>query len=219
MSADFAKGRSTRHELQIARGVALDAYSGFEQILLQVFVHLLGTNMKLGGIIFFRLQNSGLRIRILTELIEAKFNDRYDRFWFGTDKVDGLMDLIAKLDQRRNEIVHWTTIASGSSEAWVIRPPHLWSGKKGPRSLHFEDVYEFVARCHCLRHYAGNFNWRTRVYREGEDSEKARAWLDIFEQPPSYPPGQDHPLSRIWTESQIPRLSSLRKSRVRTSAP
>ncbi len=45
-------GQLSRYELQIARGVALDAYSDFEQILMEVFAHLIGANMKLGGIFF-----------------------------------------------------------------------------------------------------------------------------------------------------------------------
>lgn len=202
---EFEKGESHRRELHVARGVALDAHAGFEQLLLEVFAHLMDTNLKFGGIVFFRLTNAGLRNRILEDLIAAKFKGRFDLFWFGTPKQDGLMKLIRQVDQRRNEIVHWKSVFSISGTTFELTPPNVWNETGRPNRITVDDIYEFTAKCDCLRHYAGNFNWRTTIYREGENSDKSRAWLDRFDQPPSYPPDEDHPLFKIWTESRTRR--------------
>ena len=201
-------GQLSRYELQIARGVALDAYSDFEQILMEVFAHLIGANLKYGGIVFFRLTNTGMRIKILEKLIDAKHGTQFDQYWHGIQKQDGLFDLIRQLDQRRNEIVHWKAVGTLPSHEFSLRPPNLWSGKKNVKSLSIDDVYEFVAKVDCLRHYAGNFNWWTTRRKEGEPlPAKFVPWRDIFSQPPSFPPSQDHPLFQIWKAPQNRRLA------------
>ncbi len=205
-------GQLSRYELQIARGVSLDTYSDFEQILMEFFAHLIGANMKLGGIVFFRLTNSGLRQKVLEDLIDAKFGSQYDQFWHGTSKQTGLFGLIRQLEQRRNEIVHWKAVGLTSKMEFGLRPPNLWSGKKGT-SIFIENVYEFVAKADCLRHYVANFNWWTVRRKEDEPlPEKFVPWRDIFSQPPAFPPSQDHPLFPIWKAPQNRRLSLRRKS-------
>ncbi|QDL99018.1 hypothetical protein FLL57_17660 [Rhodopseudomonas palustris] len=197
----------SRYELQIARGVSLDAYSAFEQILMEVFAHLIGANMKLGGIVFFRLTNSGLRQKILEDLIDAKFGKQYDQYWHGTPKQAGLFGLIRQLEQRRNEIVHWKAVGLTSKMEFGLVAPNIWSGRKGS-SIFIDDVYEFIAKADCLRHYAGNFNWWTVRRKEDEPlPEKFVPWRDIFSRPPSYPPSQDHPLFPVWKAPQNRRLS------------
>ncbi|HEY0848753.1 MAG TPA: hypothetical protein VGD96_02495, partial [Bradyrhizobium sp.] len=131
----------------------------------------------------------------------------FDLFWHGDGKNPGFLKLIRQLDQTRNQIVHWKAVGLASVVGFGLVPPNIWRGKKDQGKLITQDIYEFVAKCHCLRLYAGNFNWRTIRYQDGEDSEKARKWLDIFDRPPAFPPGPDHPLFQTWQLHRTPHLS------------
>lgn len=206
----LAQAEKSRTLLQFVRGRALDAYSGFEQIFMEVLAHLLGTDLGVGGIIFFRLSSAGLRNRTIEELIQRRFGPRFDNYWFGTKKQPALMELIGQIDDRRNHIVHWKPIfkSEGLNE-FVLTPPNLWNKKPNTPYLTIDDICEFKAKCDCVRHYAGNFNWRTTRYREGDNTSHARAWLDKFERPPEFPPPEvGHPLSKLWKEQKVrPRIA------------
>lgn len=197
---DDAAIEHTRSLLQTARGQALDAYSGLEQILMEVFCYLIDANLGRGGIVFFRLASVGLRNRVIADLIESKHGTKFNAFWFGTDKEGGLLTILRQVDQRRNEIVHWKPVYERKVGEFVLRPPNLWHIKPNYPFITIDDIYEFIAKADCVRHYAGNFNWLTTRYREGDDSAHARAWLDKFEQPPAYPPPTGHPLFQMWQE-------------------
>ena len=194
---DFAIAEKSRSVLQSARGQALDAYSGLEQILMEVFCHLISADLGLGGIVFFRLTNAGLRNRTIQELIKKKHGTKFDIFWFGNQKENGLMKILQQVDQTRNEIVHWKPVYEHAIGEFVLKPPNLWNAKPNSKFITINDVHEFIAKTDCARHYAGNFNWRTIHYREGDDSPHALAWLDKFERPPAYPPPEGHPLFQM----------------------
>jgi hypothetical protein len=197
------QAEQSRAMLQFVRGRALDAYSGFEQIYMEVLAHLIGTDLGIGGIIYFRLTSAGLRNRTIEDLIERKHGDRFNAYWFGTKDRPALRELIRQIDDRRNQIVHWKPVFNHDIGEFVLRPPNLWAAKKNSPFLTIDDICEFKAKTDCVRHYAGNFNWRTVRYSEGQISDHARAWLDKFEQPPVYPPPDTgHPLSKLWLEQK-----------------
>lgn len=196
---DIDRIEKSRRLLQFVRGQALDAYSGLEQILMEVFCSLIEANLGFGGIVFFRLTNTGLRNKIFEELIERKYGTVYDDYWFGKG---GLLSLIRQIDQRRNEVVHWKPVFEATAGEFVLRSPNLWNKKSPDTYLTIDNVCEFIAKCHCVRHYVGNFTWRTTRYKDGDTSSHARLWLDKFNHQPEFPPESEHPLFEIWREAK-----------------
>lgn len=194
--------------LQFVRGRALDAYSGFEQIYMEVLRGILGTDMGTAGIIYFKITGSNLRNRMIEDLIIKKFSDQYSVYWFGSKNKPALMELIRQVDDVRNHIAHWKPIFRDEIGEFVLRPPNLWNSPKNYPFHSIDDLCEFKAKCDCVRHYLGNFNWRTTRYQEGADTAHARAWLDKFNKPPAYPPlDKCHPLNKLWEEQRMrPRL-------------
>lgn len=199
-----------RDTLQAARGPALDAYGVLEQSLLILFCRLLGTPLGPGGIVFFRLINSGLRNRTIEELIAREYGTQFDPFWYGTERpaVTGLMKIIKQVDQRRNEIVHWHPQYEHETKRYYLTPPNFWDGNKNRPRIYLADLYEFSAKARFAASLVGKFKWRIVHWKHDDTSDHARAWQGIFEQPVPYPPGPDHPLYGNWQEWLSPRPPS-----------
>jgi hypothetical protein len=110
-------------DFQIARGLAVEAYANLEYAQSMLFAQLLDTTQDRASIIFFRITNRRSRNRIISDLLEKEFGDKYDIYWQGQGGVSGqkrepgLFTLINNLDDCRNEIVHWHT-----AQKWDITP-------------------------------------------------------------------------------------------------
>jgi hypothetical protein len=88
----------------LARGRAIEAYAIYEQSLARLYAELLGVSLDYAGITFFRINNARARLAIIERLIHKRHGSQYSKFW------NSLRRLLRGLDERRNQIVHWTSV-------------------------------------------------------------------------------------------------------------
>lgn len=200
-------------DLLIARARAIEEYGNLEQSLCRLFAHLLGVEPDVAAIVFFRISGSWQRNQVIELLLEKKFGSLFDPYWHGLPgqpgkpKSTGLMVLLRKIDEARNQIVHWTTIqlfkidaAIGSAQSQeVLIPPNVWAFRSEKQMLtvadlnDFSEMTDFVSR---------SINMFTHHSRDAADLEQP--WRDILQQPCTYPPSAGHPLIRTTKELRNP---------------
>jgi hypothetical protein len=144
--------------------------------------------------------------------LEKSHGEQYNIYWYGAPhQKNGLLRLLRQLDDRRNHIVHWhgrTDIAfSGDSYAASesLVPPNFWGGS--PASISTSDLNEFIQKAEFVRRSINMFHWITTRTTQpvGEGFDTARAtWLQIFQQPVSFPPENTHPLSPSYKAPESP---------------
>jgi hypothetical protein len=192
---------------QMARGLAIEAYTNVERSLAYVFHHFLEAPLDRSNIVFFRIINSRSRIAILSDLLNKKYRSKFDLYWHGQPgtndekRLPGLFTFIQHLDDRRNEIVHWHTVFEYGRDESTGRPanreelrPHLyWSKDIKGAWITKERLREFSAKAE----FVGDSIWMFyRVMAKDNVNEAdIPTWLQIFQQPPLYPPLDTHPLS------------------------
>jgi len=187
--------------MMVARIGAVESYAKLEQALCRLFASLIGAPIDKAAIVFYRLTNTHSRNAIFEALLAKAHGDRYDTYWYGTQK-NGLITLVRQLDGRRNEIVHWhgMTNIEFSGETYTaserLVPPNVWAGSAAAIST--EDLNEFIRKADFTSRSISMFDWITTqsgtLIGQGFDTTRD-TWLRIFEQPVSYPPESTHPLS------------------------
>jgi hypothetical protein len=226
-SLDFAMAIPRDPEFQMTRGLAIESYAGLEKSLAYLFSHLLEAPIDKASIVFFRIVNSRARNRILQDLLEKKYGDRFDRFWHGVPgqsgkKQPGLFAMITVLDERRNEVVHWHTVISRRSTKdggpWTsqeeLRPSVYWSmpmEDDQSRWLSKTNLQKFIEKSDFVsgsiwafyRTMSGEFDPNLR-----DQSVYSTTWPQIFQKPPLYPPSDSHPLSPNYKAPGTPPQSS-----------
>jgi hypothetical protein len=189
--------------LKIARADAIDAYGGLEIALTRLFAQVLGTKPDLAGIVLFRVGNARARNKMIEHLIKRKHGAKYNLYW------NSVLKFIGQLDQRRNEIVHWHMMIQPNfnrtgrltSATATLRPPNLWDRRRTKESLSGRDLREFASRCD----FADAAVWSFVFYGQGRHgNRKLRAtWQDIFRQPLTYPPPDNHPIRQRWPKRVV----------------
>lgn len=195
----------------VERARAINGYATVEQAVSNLFADLLGTSYELGGIVFFRITNASARNAIIETLLKKKYGATFDAFWSGvpnTPHRKGLFTLIRQLDQRRNEIVHWTTVTQiGTTQTLVLMRPVFWAFQEAaPQSITTDDMAEFTAKASFTARAINMFS----VFARGaldDHPDLRQTWHDICQRPCIYPPPADHPLSLTPPESEIPPQS------------
>ena len=188
---DPQRDNPPRMELMIARAASIQAYAHVEQSLAMLFSTLLGTNMEITGIVFFRIVNTRSRIAIFEDLIKKRYTTTYDLFWTSVAK------LLQNLDTRRNEIIHWQLVQSLSggdppTSIFTLMPPNFWANANR-RSISASDLNIFTDKCDFISRLLNIFNL---ALGGGLDAERGKPWFEIFQQPVVYPPPDTHPLYR-----------------------
>lgn len=189
-------------EFYIRRSEALDGYASVEQSLAQILALLLESD-KYASSIFFRITNSSARCRIIQDLLEQKYEDKYSNFWHGIPKTKnrrGIMNLIHGLDAMRNQIVHWHTVCNigtydgVTKNILILKPPMFWVGSNMDAELTVSDMVEFRNKAsfvsRSLNMFALCLNEHVKDVFTGRDR-----WLEILKEPCIYPPPPDHPLA------------------------
>ncbi len=191
-----AERAAAEHKLWAARGRAIQGYAGLEQALCGIFSLCTGTTFDVAATIFFKISAARSRNEIIKKLIRKRFGATYNLFW------NSVWDRLRKhLDTRRNEIVHWSALATvGSDEhgqmtvELCLKPASYWDDPLGdfPRlsagdMLAFEDECDFYARI------IGQFGTTMSGALDASESFDKAPWLAIFQQPLSYPPPNTHP--------------------------
>jgi hypothetical protein len=210
-------------EFQIARSVAIEAYANLEFGLSKLFAQLLNTDDARAAIVFFRITNARSRNTIIAGLLEREHGEKYDVYWHGEpgdgktkQKTRGLISLIASLDERRNDIVHWHVIRSyGITPSGLQKNPEelrsvgSWYKLPGQtQKITTESLTEFTAKCEFVSTSIHRFAKFTTTEAIPLDPVERDTWLQIFQQPVSYPPSDNHPLSPNYTGPGSPPRSS-----------
>lgn len=170
----------------IARAIAIQFYSQYEQTLVTLYAHLMGVDPRITGFTFFQIRIARARLAVLEKLLKKRHGKQYNIFW------NSLSGKLNELDARRNNIVHWATahnIGNGPSFLTLV-PPNFWDRDENTPFITEEGLYEFGIECDFYSRLINMFFLSLR----GEVLPPA--WPDIFQQPIVYPPPAEHPLWR-----------------------
>jgi hypothetical protein len=188
------------------RGLAIQAYASLEQAECDIFTHLSGTTREVSGIIFFRINNASARLNIIEKLFRIRFGEQYNQF------RNSLLKELRPIDAERNEIVHWNSIhkvfqaEDGKARAELyLYPPAVWDFEPTTPTKSKGDMAEFVGKCDFYRTLIQQFCvFAIDPVKDPSFEDARRPWLDIFQQPITYPPPSTHPLFRKPPEPSIP---------------
>ena len=210
---DLTQQPSNATELHVWRARAIQAYADVEFNLSMLFAGLLQTPIDYAGIVFFRLTNTHSRNAIFESLLKKRHGTKFEAYWHGTPNTPhrkGLFSLIRQLDQRRNEIVHWHTVNhihlgdGGEQTSYLdLAPPNAWAFKTDQPRMGVTELQEFCAKADFVARSIGSFFALTSGTIPA-DSDSAKTWLDIFQQPCTYPPPDTHRLSPNYKEPESP---------------
>src|SRR5688500_10995594 len=91
-------------DLKIARADAIHEYVSVEQSLSSLLATLLEISHDRAGIIFFNVIAANSRDKIIEGLLQKRFGEKYDSYWYGTPggtsgvkKEPGLSALLQQL--------------------------------------------------------------------------------------------------------------------------
>jgi hypothetical protein len=203
----MVKSRTEDDELRIARALAIEAYAGVESALVVLLGRLLGTTNDLAAIVFFRITNTSARNAIIEQLLKKTHDTKYDTYWHGQAgasgqrRIPGLFALIQQLDNRRNEIVHWHSRSSSSStgEQWDdLAPAYYWARAPHLKSITTPDLNDFIEKANFVQKsifYFCQFTTKPPDVFLRAYGRELETWVNIFQQPATYPPSSDHPLA------------------------
>lgn len=207
---------SNADELLIERARAIEGYANIERSLARIFGNLLGTTPQRAAIVFFRITSSHARNIILESLIEERFGSTYRNYWDGIPKTPtkGLFSILKRLDQRRNEIVHWHTVVemnmtpTGQFDRHHLSPPNFWAWTPEVQEIGPDELREFTAQADFVTRSLNMFDMFASGLLDKNSPEAARTWREIFQQPCTYPPPDTHPLSPNYAAPKNPPQSS-----------
>ena len=189
---DLAKGieAADQDEIWAIRGKAIQSYANLEQALCRIFSHLSGTPLDIAAIIYFRIASTDARDKIVDRLFRKKLKQRFNLF------RNSLIDQLRPIHAERNEIVHWNIIIEQSATCFevVLKPPTFWDFETFTPKKTAPDLVAFANKCGFYASLCGVFHALAFSEIIGMPEDERRPWLDIFEQPITYPPPPTHPL-------------------------
>ena len=191
ISADVATA-----DIWALRGRAIDAYSGLEQSLGQLFILLTGMKPDVAAVVFFKIASKPTRNAMFDKLIRKRHGSKYSLFW------NSYLKQLRPIDTKRDEIVHWATLIKaeatpmeGNLREIVLIPPNIWDFSEESPSIDANVLNAFIDTC---RDYSRLCSMFCIVTAGRADPELEDTWRDIFQQPITYPPPEDHPLYKTW---------------------
>jgi hypothetical protein len=181
-------------KLLVARGQAIDAYAGLEKSLSFLLATFAETSLSIASVILFRI-GAHPRNLILDELRSTRFGDQYENYYVS------LMKLIRQLDQARNQIIHWhTTISLSTDTASVgLSRPSTWFEFKDTAPLTINEINQFTIKCSFVSRSINLFVPLLQGTLQKDPNAHA-TWHEICQKPIIYPPPKDHPLYRSHQE-------------------
>lgn len=184
----------------LARAHAIDAYARLENWLCLLLARLLGVDAKIAGIIIYRIANARSRLAVLEALIKESHGREYSTFW------NSLARELKKVDDTRNQIVHWhtQTVAIGEhipteprKTKTVLVPANVHARDDNTPVLGEDEINAFIKHADFIGQLIAHF----QAYLGGQYPEPLRSTLrQIFHEPIVYPPPVSHPLSPKSTE-------------------
>lgn len=197
-------------EFLALRGRAIEGYSNLEFFLCCLMADLIGCSHEVAGIIFYKITSTRSRSEILDKLFRRRHKGASRTYW------NSLLREVGKLDERRNQIVHWTTIATdhpdeGIGAGRAMRPANIFSQSDVP-SIERAHLLDFIIACDF---WCGSVQAFTRFLnppiRRGQSdlpADELEAWRDIFQRPAEYPPPSSHPLFQSHAALESQRTAS-----------
>jgi len=185
----------------LARGRAIESYALYEQSLANLYASLMGVSQDYAGVTFFRINNARARLAIIGRLIRKRHGDQYNIFWNSLEKQ------LRAIDQRRNQIVHWTSIEEmGADEhgtptrTSTLGPPNVWDQLDNPNRTRIviRDLYDFIVEADFISRLLNMFFMvcSGQLAQIKDAGEVLAQWSPMFKQPVVYPPQEGHPLFR-----------------------
>ena len=169
-----------------ARGFAITQYAYYEEALACLFAELIGLTPAIAGIPFFKINNARSRAAIMERLLKKKYGSKYSVFW------NSLAKELQKLDNQRNNVVHWTMMITHFAEPVAsLVPPNYWDEDKNTPSLLLADLVKFADKCNFFVSTICAF-----TYTLQDRPFVHPTWPEIFLRPVTYPPQEGHPLGR-----------------------
>jgi hypothetical protein len=199
----------------LLRGRAIEAYSTLEYYLCRLLADFSGMTREVASVVFYKVTSTRSRNEILDKLLRKKHGATCRLYW------NSVLKEISKIDERRNQIVHWVTIAAPAEDgpdagrtmlpgASIFAPPDVpLDANAGTPKIDRDDLFEFVIRTEFFARSLealGRF-LRPPLFRGQPDLEQLAAWREIFQQPATYPPPSSHPLFQTYSEQQSQRLA------------
>lgn len=190
-------------DLLVWRARTIEKYAQVEQALSMLFADLLGTTPEIAGIVFFRITSAHSRNIIIQDLLVSRYGKTYEPYWHGipeTPNKRGLMNLIKRLDQTRNEIVHWHTattvsVENGKAKSVVtLIKPNVWAFKSESPQITVQNMEDFFALANFVDRSIVIFTM-TATDALPEDSPAKTTWREICQRPCTFPIPDTHPLS------------------------
>jgi hypothetical protein len=176
------------------RGHAIQAYANLEQSLCGLFARIADLRRDVAATIFFKITNTQARNSIIERLIRKRYGATYRLFW------NSFLKELRPIDIKRNEVVHWNAVNSiGEVDATgrpLVRvslvPPNYWDIDENSPEVTAQDLMDFISKCMIFVRLCNMFLLATG----DKMGDRAKPWLDVFQQPLVYPLPADHPLSR-----------------------
>lgn len=173
----------------VARAVAVSQYAMLENSLSGLFAHLMNVKPDIAGVVFFRINNSRARNSSIERLLKKKHGDVYNIFWNSLEKQLRILDGI------RNNVVHWATMTTisvdtnpQSTTGLELTPPNFWDRTESTPAISLQDLHDFIVHCDFISRLVNCFWFQL------SGISKPSASQDIFQQPVTYPPPDNHPL-------------------------
>lgn len=171
------------------RAHSVDAYASLEQSLSMLFASLLGASPDRASIVFYRIVNTKSRNTIISKLMRKEFGEQYGTWW------NSLLKQIRKLDERRNEIIHWHVVTNihssdeGNTATLTLSAPGAYLEPERSEALGASDLLYFCKQASFVSRFLNMFHMHTRI------QALPPPWPEIFQQGVTYPPDQVHPLA------------------------
>lgn len=172
--------KMTEHDpIWTARGKAIQAYAMLEQAMCRTLSSLSGMTFEAAATIFYKITSAGSRNAIIEKLMHKKFDSKFNLFW------RPLLKEMRRIDGKRNEIVHWLSVANAALDQDSILivgvclvPPTFNENKTGahPR-LTVKNLNHFSSECDVFSRLCSTFNFATRA---DADPIESGPWLEIF---------------------------------------
>lgn len=181
----------THLTFMITRASAIEQYAMIEQVLVALCAYLMGISVDIAGIPFFKMNNARARLAMVERLLKKKHGNAYNIFW------NSLVKHLRPIDERRNQIVHWITeqtATSNKERQCCLVSPNYWDRTEDSEKIYLDDLYDFILKCFFYFRLIQHFNWLI----SGSPKKIHPAWPEICQQPIIYPPPDTHPLYRKW---------------------
>lgn len=173
---------------QIARALAIDAYTDVEESLRKLFTHLLQADDAAAAIVFYKI-GSGQRKRAFEELWSLRYLKRFQAY------LKTLYKELEELDKSRNFLVHAhiVNVQDGDRFRIELKKPAFWA-TWAEHNMRIGDLKHFLIRC---RFFSRSLNMLVLFLEQDklkQPIERHEDWREIFGEKFSFPPDKGHPL-------------------------